>query len=47
MPPVLGRTGERAIVHHGIERIADFRPAPQFAPLAFLGRDSNGVFLTR
>ena len=22
-----GRTGERAIVHHGIERIAEFRPA--------------------
>ena len=24
-----GRTGERAIVHHGIERIAEFRPALQ------------------
>ena len=30
-----GCTGERAIDHHGMERIADFRPALQFAPLAF------------
>ena len=37
-----GCTGERAIDHHGMERIADFRPALQFAPLAFLGREPVG-----